>query len=81
MALYQLVGSQSLTKGTVVDMGPGGQRLGIIVSIVEKDYKLPNPCMTQGAIKFYMQPLNLYMIRGIDYTPDIIGGYVWGWTA
>ncbi len=79
MSLYQLVGNKSLTRGQVVDMGNGGHRYGIIQSVVKEDYKLPDKCMVSGAIKFYMQPLNLYMIRGMDKTPESIHGYVWWW--
>ncbi len=81
MALYQLVGSQSLTVGTVVDMGSIGHRYGIIRKVIENDYKLPNPCIAQGSIKFFMQPLNLFLIRGIDHKPECIGGYVWSLTS
>ena len=82
MSLYQLIGSPALSIGNLVDMGPGGHRYGIIQSIVKKDYVLPNPCMVTGAIEFYPQPVNLYLIRGIDSLGNkIVMGHVWGWTS
>jgi hypothetical protein len=82
MSLYQLIGSTSLQPGNLVDMGNGGHRYGKIVSVIKKDYKLPNPCMVTGAIKFFKQEVNLYLIRGLDEKPiRPPDGYAWGWTA
>jgi len=63
-------------------MGSGGHRYGIIQAVIKEDYKLPNPCMVTGPIKFHMQTVNLYSIRGLDSKPTRVpDGYVWGWTA
>ena len=82
MSLYQLIGGKHLKVGYLVDMGPGGHRYGIIQSIIKTDYPLPNPCMVTGSIKFYQQPVNLYLIRGIESLGNkIVMGHVWGWTS
>ncbi len=81
MSIYQLVGVPGMQLGTVVDMGDGGHRYGIIASVVKEDYKLPNPCVVTGAIKFINQKVNLYSIHSIDYKPSYVGGYVFGWRA
>jgi hypothetical protein len=64
--LYQLAGPKYLRVGDYVNIGPGGyDQWGVIRAVVKEDYKLPNPCMVEGARKFIMQPLNLFLIRGI----------------
>jgi len=68
--LYQLVGGKYLKVGNRVDMGPVGDRWGIIQKVLEEDYKLPNPCVMSGTNKFYTQPLNLFLIRGGPYNPE-----------
>jgi hypothetical protein len=81
MSLYQLAGPKYLTVGTIVDMGPIGHQYGRILKVEQTDYKLPNPCMVSGSIKFIMQPLNLYLIRGLDHKPESVGGYVWAFNS
>lgn len=82
MSLYQLIGKLNLTPGTVVDMGPGGHRYGVIQSIVKENYQLPDKCVVTGQIKFYQQPVHLYMIRGMEKAPiNKPCNYVWSWTS
>lgn len=82
-SLYQLIGPKNLKPGQTVDMGPGGHRYGRIQAVVKEDYVLPNPCMVTGQVKFFQQPVNLYLIRGIDNPQKTLipVGYVWGFTA
>lgn len=65
--LYQLVGPKYLAAGNKVDMGPVGDRWGIIVKVQQEDYKLPNPCVVTGQTPFHPQPVNLFLIRGGDF--------------
>lgn len=64
--LYQLIGSQNLWVGCLVEIGGPYDRFGVIQSVIEKDFKLPNPCVVDGPRKFLQQKVNLYLIRGIS---------------
>lgn len=80
--LYQLIGPKYLQVGNRVDMGPIGERWGVIVKVVEEDFKLPNPCMVTGQTKFWQQPVNLFLIRGgYDNPQNEPRQSVWGFNS
>jgi hypothetical protein len=80
--LYQLIGNQFLRPGNLVDMGPGGERFGIIQSIVKENYQLPDKCAVTGSIRFINRPVHLFLIRGCSNSQNNPpAGYVWSFTS
>jgi hypothetical protein len=76
--LYQLAGEQHLRVGNLVDMGPGGERFGIIQSIIKENYQLPDKCVVVGSIKFNHRPVHLFLIRGCPNSQkNPPAGYAW----
>lgn len=80
--LYQLIGDQWLRAGNLVDMGPGGERFGIIQSIVKENYQLPDKCVVGGSIKCNHRPVHLFLIRGCSNSQkNNPTGYVWSFAS
>lgn len=82
--IYQLIGPKYLKPGQYVDMGYPGERWGVIASVIQEDYALPNPCMVTGTRKFTPQPVTLFSIHGCaqrhEVDPKTVP-CVWGWNA